>query len=167
MGSLDKETLKILNDLAQLAYETNHDRVRIYPRDIIDDLTLIAPKVVNDWSNWTQLIPSDTITMDYNVGGIMIETWSGQEFFMIQLAKSSTPAVVDYIGEVRFNTPVSDAYVQTYAIIVKTGKIPANSGVWGRVKARSAAGNNVTFSLLIQKWLKMANELDSETAWPW
>lgn len=157
----------ILNDLAQLVYETNHARIRVYPREIDVDLTLVAPAFVDTYGAWTPLIPPNTITMDYVLSGILIENWTAKEYFMIQLSRSDNPVVTDYISELRFNTPIADDYRQTYAIIIKTGKITANSGVWGRIKARTNAGESVTLSLLIQKWLKMTNELDPETAWPW
>lgn len=157
----------VLDDLAQLAYETNHDRVRVYPREINTDLTLTAPAAIDTYSAWTALIPANTITMDYVLSGILIENWSAKEYFMIQLARSATPVVTDYIGEMRFNTPVADDYRQTYAIIIKTGKILANNAVWGRIKARTAGAAHVELSFLIQKWLKMAHDLDPTTTWPW
>jgi len=157
----------ILNDLAQLAYETNHARMRVYPREINQVLTLTAPAFVNTYSAWTVLIPINIITMDYSIAGMTIEDWGGEDAFMIQLARSSTPSVSDYIGEMRISTATADDWASSFPIIVATGKIPINTGVWGRIKAATAGGFAVTMSLCIKKWCKMARDLDPETAWPW
>jgi hypothetical protein len=165
--NLDADTSGILDDIAQIGYETNHDRIRVYPSDILTSLRLTPPASTNTYSAWTELIPVSTVTMDYFIGGILIENWQGKDFFMIQLARSATPGVTDYIGEMRFNTPIADDWSSTIPIIVKTGKITSGSSVYGRIKARTANAYWVDLSLCLQKWLRCTKEVEPETAWPW
>jgi hypothetical protein len=165
--NLDAEAIEILTEIAKVQCSTNHSRTRVYPQLIADSLRLTPPAAIDTWSAWAALIPVATVTMDYNIAGILIENWQGKEFFEIQLARSATPAVADYVGEMRFNTPIADDWSSTIPIIIKTGKIPSGTGIWGRIKARTNAAYWVDFSLVLQRWLIMDKEMEPDAAWPW
>ena len=164
---LRSKVTAIHSDVTLFAHEADHSRLRVYPREITSELTLTAPSFADTYSAWSQLIPVNTVTMDYVIAGILIENWSAKDYFMIQLARNSSPTGSEYICELRFNTPLADDYRQTYPVIIKTGKIPENTGIYGRVKARSATGPFVTFSLGIQRWMKLSVEVTPTANWPW
>jgi hypothetical protein len=165
MPNLD-ETL-ILTDMARVGYTTVHSRIRMYPQSIATALRLTAGGVSDTYGSWTELIPINTITFNYLIAGVLFENWEGKDKFMIQLAKSATPSDDDYVGEFRVTTPIADDWITAVPIIVKSAKIPANSALYGRVKALSANGYWVDFSLGIAPMIDLQVAATVASAWPW
>ena len=167
IASLNADTVAILLDIARTDFITNNARLRVYPRTAGAVLTLTPPASADTFSAWTALIPINTVTIDYMVAGIIFETWGGKDTFLVQLASSATPADDDYICEIRLSTPIADDWQSTNLALVKTGKINANGGVWGRIQAATTNAYAMNLSLVIQHHKALATAITLSESWPW
>lgn len=187
-GSLAKETDTLMtyitydhgatwtltnNELYNIAIidHNHHSRVRVYPQNVSNTITLAAASAADTFGSWTQIVPINVIDMLYHVIGLGIEAADAAETYLIQLGFSivdgTEPTTAQIIGERRviLPTPVAKA---TELLDMLASSCPANAKLWGRIKSTSAAATDeLEISIGVTRHIEITNPVDLLTTWPW
>lgn len=160
------------NEMYNLAvlYHHIHSRMRVYPQNIGNTITLACTATVNTFGAWTQIIPINTVDFKYMVKGIVIEAVDAATTYLIQLGYSivdgTDPVTAGILGERRLllPTPVTKA---TEILEIAAMHCPANAKLWGRLKSASGAADEVEVSVIITRHKDITNPITMLATWPW
>ena len=158
-----------LYNIAVLNYHI-HSRMRVYPQNVGNTITLACAGTVNTFGSWTEIVPIDTIDFMYMVKGVVIEAANAAATYLAQLGYSivddTDPVTAGIIGERRLilPTPIPRA---TEILEIAAMHCPANAKLWGRVKSGSGDADELEVSVVVIRHLDITNHLDHLTTWPW
>lgn len=127
-----------------------HSHNHVYP-SLSSAITLSASTAAWTYGAWVQIIPALTITEEFDLHYISIESFSTVGSYQVQLAEGTT-ASNTAICELR---AVADASrTPRQAIPIMTPILDANKGVVGRVAfgATALAANSVEVSLFYHEY---------------
>jgi len=148
-----------------------HSRWRVYPQDVTSSITLVAAAVANTFGDWVLIIPLDTILFDYEVVGVIVEEADTTlTTYFIQLGYNTInvePGANQELGEHRFRiaeTPIKNA---SEILDIRSQEIPANSTVWGRMKASGGASEEVEVSVVLTRHVTVEREPQLWPSFPW
>jgi len=160
------------NELYNIAvlFHHIHSRMRVYPQDVGETITLAADAVANTFGSWTQIVPINTVDFMYMVMGVVIEEADAATTYLIQLGYSivdgSDPTSAQILGERRLllPTPIVQA---TELLDIAAAHCPINAKLWGRIKTASIAADELEVSVNIIRHVEITNPVDHLTTWPW
>jgi len=158
------------DDIAALDHH-DHSRWRVYPQDVTSSITLVAAAVANTFGDWVLIVPLNTVPFIFDVLGVVVEEADTTlTTYFIQLGYNILnvePGTNMEMGERRFRiaeTPVKNA---SEIMHIQGQGIPANSTVWGRVKASGGVSEEVEVSLVLARHVEVEREVILYPAFPW
>jgi len=161
---------KVLNDDAYIDHHF-HSRWRVYPQDVTVSVTLAAVAVANTFGDWTLIIPLNTIPFDFDVIGMVVEEADTTlTTYFIQLGYNTVNAVPGgnmEMGERRFRIAESPIRNAEKVLLIRSQRIPANSTVWGRLKASGGVSEEVEISVVLDRHVAVDREAPLWPAFPW
>ena len=143
-------------------------RYRVYPLEPSQTITLNTGAGADQWGNWTEIVPANTIPFVSTIPGLLIETISATGIHHLQIGDSNagaTPGTNDVQGEVRFRgtTPLNRS---TELMPFGCRDISANRRIMGRVK-NDSGGDNITVSIAIRRYEVVSIEVEKWPTFPW
>ena len=165
------------SNIADLLYDTSilehkwESRTRVYPQS-----TLVAPQVTSSvvadtFGSWVEIIPINTVNMDYRVLGVEIEETNRAGVFLLQFGYSATdgddPTTAQIVGERRVHMIGTPIKLEQASKEIYGGHIPANSKLWARLKSDNASVDILDISLIVTRCLQVVNPIGKLATWPW
>jgi len=148
-----------------------HSRWRVYPQDVTSSITLVAAAVANTFGDWVLIIPLNTVPFDFDIIGIVVEEADTTlTTYFIQLGYNTInaePGTNMEIGERRFRiaeTPIKNA---NEILQIQSQEAPANSTIWGRLKASGGVSEEVEISVVLDRHIDVEREIPIYPAFPW
>lgn len=160
------DALHTLDDLGALDLHV-HSRMRVYPQAADKVIRLTAAAGVDTFGAWTVCIPIDTVLFPFHLVGVLIENQQAADTFYIQFAINDNPAGDEYLGEARLSLGALAGIFPFIPIPIQSQNIPANTPIYGRVKAKSANGYWLDISLALTRCIPVTNEAAMWPDWPW
>lgn len=148
-----------------------HSRWRVYPQDVTSSITLVAAAVANTFGDWVLIVPLNTIPFHFDIIGFVVEEADTTlTTYFVQLGYNTInlePGANMGMGERRFRiaeTPIKNA---SEKLRIEGQGIPANSTVWGRLKASGGASEEVEISIVLARHVEVEREVTLYPAFPW
>ncbi|HUW45192.1 MAG TPA: hypothetical protein VMW50_05280 [Dehalococcoidia bacterium] len=148
-----------------------HSRWRVYPQDVTSSITLAAAAVADTFGDWVLIVPLDTVPFDFEIIGVVVEEADTTlTTYFIQLGYNTVnvaPGTNMESGERRFRIAESPIKNANELLPIRSQDIPANSTVWGRLKASGGASEEVEVSVVLARHVKVEREVPLWPAFPW
>jgi len=148
-----------------------HSRWRVYPQDVTSSVTLAAAAVANTFGDWALIIPLNTVPFAFDIVGFVVEEAAPTlPTYFVQLGYNTInaePGTNMELGERRFRiaeTPVKNA---NEILHIQSHEAPANSTIWGRLKASGGASEELEISVILDRHIEVEREVPIYPAFPW
>jgi len=157
------------DDLAAIEHH-RHSRWRVYPQDVTESITLIAPKLANIFGDWALIIPLNTVPFPFDIIGVVVEAAdTTRTTYFMQIGYNTIdaePGTNMELGERRFRIAESPIKNANELLPIRSQDIPANASVWGRLKA-SKRSAEIKISVVINRHVAVEREVPLYPAFPW
>ena len=148
-----------------------HSRWRVYPQDVTVSITLAAAAIADTFGDWVLIIPLNTIPFDFDILGIVVETANTNlTTYFVQLGYNTInaePGTNMELGERRFRIAEQPIRNANEILHIQSQEVPANSTVWGRVKASGGTSEEVEVSVVLDRHIEVGHEFPIYPAFPW
>ena len=145
-------------------------RSRVYPQTAGATITLVSDGTADTWGSWTEIVPIDTIDIDYKVNGVVVYGVDAASDYFIQLGYSLTdgddPTTAQILGEreKRITTvPIAQA---TKVLDFYCRPCSANAKLWGRLKTDGGATDEAYITVVWKRHIPLKNEMPALETWP-
>jgi len=169
-SDVEQSKVDVQDDIAAIEHHW-HSRWRVYPQDVQLSITLAAGAVANTFGDWVLIVPLNTVPFPFDIVGIVVEQADTTlTTYFVQVGYNTinaVPGVNMEMGERRFRiaeTPIKNA---SEVLQIRSQEIPANSTVWGRVKASGGTSEELEVSVVIARHVKVEREVPLWPAFPW
>lgn len=160
------DCLHVLDDFAALDLHA-HSRMRVYPQAANATITLTPAATENLFGDWDICIPANTVLFPFHLIGVLVEDLQGADTFHIQFAINNDPAGDEYLGEARLRIGALANWWPSVPTPIQSQNVPANTPVYGRVKAATNNAYWIKISLTITRCIPVTNEAPVWADWPW
>ncbi|MBA7709849.1 hypothetical protein ES703_118775 [subsurface metagenome] len=134
-------------------------------------ITLVAAAVADTFGDWVLVIPLNTVPFDFDVIGMVVEEAdTNLTTYFIQLGYNiinAEPGGNMQLGERRFRIAEQPIRNAEKVLHIRSQGIPANSTVWGRLKASGGASEEVKISVVLDRHMEVEREAPLWPAFPW
>ncbi|GAH59545.1 unnamed protein product, partial [marine sediment metagenome] len=169
-SDIEQSKVDVQDDLGAIEHHW-HSRWRVYPQDVTSSITIAATAVANTFGDWTLIVPLNTVPFRFDIIGIVVEEADTTlTTYFVQLGYNTInaePGTNMEIGERRFRiaeTPIKNA---SEILQIRSQESPANSTVWGRLKASGGASEEVELSVVLGRHVEVEREVPLWPAFPW
>lgn len=161
---------KVLDDIGAIEHHW-HSRWRVYPQDVTSSITLKAAAVANTFGDWALIIPLNTVPFEFDILGVVVEEAdTNLTTYFVQIGYNiinAEPGTNMEMGERRFRIAEQPIRNANEILQIQSQEIPANSTVWGRLKASGGASEEVEVSVVLDRHVEVEREVPLWPAFPW
>lgn len=165
-----EELAQVLIDIGVIEHHW-HSRWRVYPQDVQLSINLVAAAVADTFGDWVLIIPLNTVPFDFDIVGFVVEEADTTlTTYFVQLGYNTInaePGENMEMGERRFRIAEQPIKNASEIMEIRGQEIPANSTIWGRVKASGGTSEELEISVVLDRHIDVEREVPIYPAFPW